>query len=313
MVVLEWLDRSGSKATRRKAAVFGLGLIGSAIHSHLISHRKVISARHSFTWQPGPSQTRQLDAIFQLLATPHGEVDLIWAAGSAGFGAAAEQFLAEHRVFSEVLNKSRELCTLVNRVRFHLLSSGGGLFEGQTHVSAHSRPRPLRPYGEAKWRLEQQAVAELGQGVCIIYRPSSVYGYAGPDARSGLVSTALNCAFANRTLRIFARPDTIRDYVLTEDIGRFVAQQVFAGVEQSQTYILASGKPTSTFEMMVTLEELIGRKLFVRYESQVENALPISFARSALPVDWRVTDLRAGLAITAARFKSMAVEPGYLR
>ena len=53
----------------------------------------------------------------------------------------------------------------------------------------------------------------------LIYRPSSVYGFAGPGTRFGLVAALIHNSIRHRTSRIFGNPHTIRDYVLNADVG----------------------------------------------------------------------------------------------
>ena len=64
---------------------------------------------------------------------------------------------------------------------------------------------------------------------------------------------------------------------------------------------LASGKPTTIFEMLTRVETIIGRKLFYSFDNVSTNATDISFNPAILPQRWFPTDLDTGLRQTARR------------
>ena len=182
---------------------------------------------------------------------------------------------------------------------FHLVSSAGGLFEGQRHVDAASLPKPLRPYGAAK--LRQEGLLLGLQGVAPrIYRPASLYGTPRPSGRAGLIATLLENARLNRVTTISGDAGTLRDYVLVDDAARFIARQVHEGGALSRA-LLASGKPSSIAEVLSAVAARIGRQPYVRYTTQRSNALDMSYRASALPPGWSPADLRTGIARAAGR------------
>jgi UDP-glucose 4-epimerase len=261
-----------------------------------------------FDWQLAENRTAQADAIHSavrdLVRADQGEVpliDVIWSAGTAGFASSEAEAGLELRAFADVLDLSRRLHDLAASSQFHLLSSAGGLFEGQRHVDASSTPAPLRPYGFAK--LEQEAaVRRLPAGMAtLIYRPSSVYGYVGGRARKGLVAVLVLNAIRYGTTSLFGGPDTVRDYVFADDIGGFIADRVLGACRTGDTIFLASGKPTSTSELVAIVQNAMQRQLYVRFDPSRWNALSNSIRPSSLPLDWRPTPLVTGVFKTATR------------
>src|ERR1041385_672024 len=75
---------------------------------------------------------------------------------------------------------------------FHLLSSAGGLYNGQRNVGRDSVPFATNPYGRAKLEQERQLHLALAHTQRMIYRPASVYGFAGPGTRLGLVAALIH-------------------------------------------------------------------------------------------------------------------------
>src|SRR6185437_6053098 len=194
---------------------------------------------------------------------------------------------------------------------FHLISSAGGLFEGQKHVDRTSVPRPLRPYGHAKLEQERLLSRLPGQTRKIIYRLSSVYGFSGTGTRFGLVNTIIQNSVRRQSSNIFGNLHTIRDYVLVSDIGQFVADRLRHLDLNSHIFSLASGKPTTIFEMLKRMEKIVGRRFFYTFDSVRKNATDMSFSPAILPQFWQPTDLETGLRKTARSLvsSSLALAP----
>ena len=86
-----------------------------------------------------------------------------------------------------------------------MISSAGGLFEGQTFCDARSAPTPQRPYGEGKLNQEQLAWGRKGDAKIHIFRPSSVYGVS-PSGRIGLVTALIGIHIAIVWMQGIAEP-----------------------------------------------------------------------------------------------------------
>lgn len=308
MIVVDWRSEA---CVRHIVAIFGVGLVGEAIGNRLQSAHVAAIADFPFSWEDPEAWAAQFSAIAACIgglverAEGGSQIDLVWSAGRAGFAGAEEDFRQEIESFKSILAFAQSLAALPAQppVRFHLISSAGGLFEAQHHVSPTSIPKPLRAYGRAK--LEQETLlAGLPKHVArVVYRLSSVYGFSKGGDRLGLIGTLIQSAINNRTTPIFGKPETLRDYVFADDVGKFVAQRIAARGGASETLLLASGKPSSVAEVIGLIEHVLDRKLLLQFELG-DNTSSNTFAPAAGPVDWRPTPLETGVAQTAMRLRN---------
>ena len=286
-------------------ALFGLGLIGTHILNHLLKHNYTSVARLPFTWNdPLPHKQEisdinkrinnllEADLILKNRSTPP-ILDIIWCAGIGGFGmneAEADQefenFLAVLQLASNAARGSKQPFA-----RFHLMSSGGGLFEGQLGVTLETPPAPRRCYSRLKLRQEQTLLA--ARDLCgFIYRPSSVYGFSGAGKRLGLIPTLLINGSRYQVSTIFGTPDTLRDYVAAHDVGRFIARILASEQHNPEIFHLVSGVSRSLSEVKKIVEQAVNRKLFVCYREDISNNIAnITFSQLSLPKNWEPNDL----------------------
>lgn len=314
MKLMCWAE--AAPARRHIVFLFGSGLIGAAIQQALL--RNAPDARKDifpYDWNDPVARSQQTEALLAAATTwarAGGspdiplQCDVIWAAGRSGFASDSAQMQLETELFSEVLDLARTLEARFSDAQHvrHLFSSAGGLFEGQNFITATSQPNPLRPYGEGK--LAQEALLQAGvrHTRCRIYRPSSVYG-ASPGARLGLIGTLILNGLAGRTTSIFGRPDTLRDYVFADDIGRFVQQQISAPEpDPTKTFVLASGRPSPMFEIIARVEDILQSPLLLRYDTKPTNALHMSFRPATQPPGWRQTAQDTGIRLTEQRLRA---------
>ena len=304
-----------SEGGGRSVALFGTGLIGSAIDDALCNQGVWQSRRIPYDWQDDARRHTALATIGRAIeATAEGErqrCDIIWAAGISGFGAMPSHMEGELRMVAELCSAAD---ALANRhaelaVIFHLISSAGGLFEGKTNIHPETKPMPLRPYGTGKLEQEGLVLALQPRVAARIYRPASAYGFR-PGARQGLFAALIANALSNQTSLISGSERTLRDYVFNRDIGKFVADNVLAPAGGTATYLLASGKPTSMFEAIALIERLLARPLYRRFESRASNARDLSFASSGLPPGLMRTPLEAGLAWLKTQIQNAVIRRG---
>jgi nucleoside-diphosphate-sugar epimerase len=308
------LDRTGVDDTCHIVALFGTGLIGRSILTALAIKARFRQRRLQFSWQEPGRRRREAVEIEQYIANLAGavrgnitecSVNIVWAAGLAGFASSRADTEAELEGFRDVLGIAERLSERFPQARhaFHLTSSAGGLFEGQRLVSLQSIPRPRRPYGELKLAQERLLESSPAPMARLVYRPSSVYGFLGEGIRLGLVGVLARNAIRHQVSRIFGAPDSLRDYVLAADIGRFIAGQLTRTTSNTEVFLLASGRPSAMFEMLQRVERAVGRRLYVQFDSQPCWTEHNSYRSSALPAGWRVTALDTGIRQTATRLK----------
>jgi UDP-glucose 4-epimerase len=306
--MLDWPVAGFERPSHHIVLLFGLGLIGSAILAAVMT--RVVARRRDlpFAWHEDGDRVGQSAAILsfarEVASAQRGEearVSIVWSAGRAGFASSTADLMSEQHAFAEVLDIGRRLHDFTESTSFHLLSSAGGLFEGQRHIDAACTPAPLRPYGVAKLEQEERLGALSDRMAIVVYRPTSVYGYAGAQARRGFVAALVQNAIRNETTRIFGGSDTIRDYVFVDDVGSFIAEQLVTPRPEMRKCLLASGKPTAMLELTAIVENTLQRKLYFQYEAEPSNALSVSVRPSSLPKGWRPTPLAIGIYRTAAR------------
>ena len=329
MLILHNPQNDGEKPITSIAAVFGVGLIGVHLVNNLYQYQYKTAHSLPFSWQdashrkkekadiryyiqnlmknpdhdPGNSHCRgglyALPTQAGVNPAPANRIDFVWSAGKGGFGMEQSDTLPELASFSEVM----EMAIAVRRetpscqVRFHMLSSAGGLFEGQRNVNADSQPAPKRPYGALK--LAQEKMLDDCDGLIrFIYRPTSVYGFAGLNRRLGLIPTLLLNGTKNKVSTIFGAPETLRDYVWADDIGAFMADMIASQIESSSRFLLASGKPSALFEIFNRIEKILNKKLFCHYIKSGGNAEHNTFSMRPRPACWNPVDLETGIRRT---------------
>ena len=283
----------------QRVLLFGTGAVGGAIRRALSKQADVDREDTlPFDWNAAPLQQEQaaaiLDRITLALPDPQPSVDLVWAAGRCGFAASEAQTANELASFRHVLTLARQIHER-HALRFHLVSSAGGLFEGQIAVAARTAPAPLRPYGRLK--LEQEKlVADSGLRQ-IVYRPSTLYGLLRPHTRHGLIQTFVLSGLQHAVANVFGRLSTLRDYVFEDDVGSFIARRVLsrAAAETSAIpHLLACGRPVSIEQVRSTVERVLRRRIYVTLRPDDIGSADITFA--APPQEWQPpVDLETGV------------------
>lgn len=303
MIFLRWNSATGPD---KIVLVFGSGLVGHSIIHQLEWNGYVAVGQFETSWT-APELLRQQfrrisDFAAQADTAGNAELHLVWSAGTGGFASAEQDLEHEQEGFRCAVDLFSEFRASQPAV-FHFISSAGGLFEGQVLVDEDSRAAPRRPYGKMKLRQEALVGAQHDGDIrrVRIYRPSTVYGVHEFDHRSGLVSHLCWNALRNFPTVLEANIHALRDYVYVNDMGRYLARQIQAGLaDQRQLYYLVSGKPSSIFEIRQRIEKLVGRSVLFQFSSNNNggsrsNDKDITFSRQMLPTDWSPVDLDYGL------------------
>jgi hypothetical protein len=278
--------------------IFGEGLIGSAICNAFpacFSREEM-----KFAYNDVTLQREHLDAISSRIAQLRGamldSLHVVWAAGKAGFSASEHDTESELTIYHNVLNFALSCVELYpgTTVMFHCVSSAGGLFEGQKHVTSLSKPLPLRPYGRLKQTEEELLLATPDSIQKKIYRLSSVYGFIRKGNRLGLVSTLIYNGANQKVSSIVGTTATLRDYVCSSDIGRYIARVIDEGIDRRDSAImhLVNGKPTSIYEIKRIIEIILGKKIYIAFHDGDDNSRDITFSPSMAPAGWIMHDIQ---------------------
>jgi UDP-glucose 4-epimerase len=292
----------------RVIAIFGVGLIGSAVVSAIHSYLMLDSVSLPLNWLDPGQQKRHLKAIEEIIInhlalTSRSRLDVVWCAGQAGFSASEHQTSIELTNFRRVLAMAIRIADRFPKrdMRFHLISSAGGLFDGQRDVTVTSNPTPKRPYGKLKRKQEQLLEKIPGIYNRYIYRPSSVYGLFRPGQRRGLISTMVTNGIRNQVTYITGRMTTLRDFVAVNDVANFVLSRLRQkNKPEIEAYMLVSGKPSTILEIKKNVENVINKRLYINYLLDPSNEEDNSFSSSVMPQDWRPSSLRQNIQIIYA-------------
>lgn len=325
MLILHNAENNRESAEISIAVVFGVGLIGTHLVRNLLKQQYSIIHNLPFSWQTPQQWKREKTDILGCIKNyvtqnddhgsahcrgglyalpsrtginpaPTNRIDFVWSAGKGGFAMGENDTRPEMDSFSQVV----EIALAVLRknpscqVRFHMTSSAGGLFEGQRNVNTDTLPAPGRPYAFLKL-AQEKILGDCDELIRFIYRPTSVYGFAGLSRRLGLIPTLLWNGTKNKVSTIYGAPETLRDYVWADDIGAFIARMIASKASLSNRFILASGKPSALFEVLNHVEKRLNKKLFRHYIKSGGNAGHNTFSMKTYPVGWKPLYLETGI------------------
>lgn len=287
--------------------VFGAGLIGYNVIFSLQGYT-FFQVEMPFSWNSLEKQEEDEKIIVAQLkmwgsifpGKNPKSISIVWSAGKGGFNSSKLELENEMISFKNVICLLEKIQAIFpnSRYSFHMISSAGGLFEGQCNVGIDSVPDPKRAYGVLKLRQERYLL-ERDIGVPkIIYRPSSVYGFAGSGRRLGLVSTLMLNAIRNKVSTIYGGMNTLRDYLFASDISKFIVMNILNLSCKDSVFILANGKPSTICEIIKKIEFVVNRKFYVRYELSDVNSADNSYSRKTIPQCFNLTDLDTGIRKT---------------
>lgn len=289
MILLE--DRPNGRAV----LLVGLGLIGSKTLQHCLLRGYKVAETRRLDWSTASSlQTGYLEADeLWLLRHSSDPLSVVWSAGNSGFTseeAATNLELDHFKFFLDWFSRLAER----RPANLHLVSSAGGLFEGQMRISRESVPRPQRPYGQLKLDQEELARRMVDPKALTTYRPSSVFGLSATSARRGLLGVLIGNCLQRKVTTIFGSLETVRDYVWADDIGRYLARRVLVNprptTDSQDPVFLFSGTPTSTVAAVALAERVSNRPCYLSLIPPKQESPNMTYHHSLQPLGWRPTD-----------------------
>lgn len=285
-------------------AIFGEGLVGGSLRDLLLQRGVVLESRHEVNW--GRDNFRgslnQIQIFVSKRLQHKDHISFVWSAGRAGFAAGKEEVEQEfqfYQIFLEMISKLIEVHSDVH-FSLHLVSSAGGLFEGQTGVNQFSVPGPRRPYGELKLRQEHalQRLSEKETHLKYsIYRLSTVYGAIHSSKRMGLISNLVHNGFLRLVTPISGDLTTLRDYVHSFDVAKIMVAGIQShrlGLSMPIIFVLG-GKPTSIYEIKSIIEFYLRHKVYINMSYTPQNSLNITFQSMPPPFGMHSMDIRCGI------------------
>ncbi len=298
----------GNDEKLRIIVIFGTGLVGTAIGDGLRSAGNANLKQVAYEWFDSDKQDEQLSIIEKNIAELYKyrtvcAIHVVWSAGKAGFNANEQETDIELDNYLKIVDFTKNLSSTFENllVVYHAVSSAGGLFEGQRHVTAGTSISPKRPYSWLKVKQENTLyeIEPLENFKKCIYRLSSVYTYIMPGQRLGLITTLIINGIRQNISYITGSLTTIRDYVFAPDIGRYFSLRLMGNnfSNDIETLTLVSGKPTTIHEIKKRVESTINKRIYVNYSLHKTNEENISFSQSLIPKKFENTDMRTAITM----------------
>jgi len=297
LIFIEAVDPAAGR--RSITLLFGAGLIGRAIVKALRLRVDAQPLTLPCDWNDPRSRRDDIAHIEERVGSSADVVNVIWSAGKGGFFATSAETALELETYKEVVALASRLRQRTHApVVFHLISSAGGLYEGQRHITADSTPAPVRPYGFLKLHQEAWLRDRLDLSGIRIYRVSSAYGYVEPGTRTGLVGALITDGLRRSVTHLNATMRTLRDFVFVDDIGAYIADQLTRrDATALEMNFLVRARPCSILEVQHMIEDVMGRQLLVAYTADAANSADITFSEELQPSGWHPSDLRSNIGI----------------
>ena len=309
MLILNRISFTSNRHLIELVLLFGTGLIGSELAESLVKRGFVVH-KLNFNWCDSKQQDLDiqymLSSAFAVVKNSQYLIDsspiyirlsVAWAAGAAGFAGSQDLLNEELNSYQKVLDITEFLNKKIqpNSASFHLISSAGGLFEGQQNINISTQPNPKRPYGCAK--VKQETMLEcLPKNINkIVYRPSTVYGVRSNPNRKGLIYNLLTMGISREAINFNGSMDTLRDYVCSNDVADYISRQLVIDQMKDSLYFLVSGRPVSIFHLKKLVERCIGKKVNIIYEHEPNNSADICFKQTCVPADWNGRTVEEGI------------------
>jgi len=290
--------------------LWGSGAVGHAVRRALLTRgclERIVVANN---WaEPVSLQQDVARAHAEAAVAEAAQLHHVFAAGSAGFSSDKRHCDVELATWKAILEGIQEHRSNSPRsqleIHVHLISSAGGLFEGQCNVTNVSKPTPMRAYGHLKYAQERLLLDRFGSANSHIYRLSSVYDEPHPNRRRSLISNLILNSFAHRVTQVTGNLDTLRDYLPAADAANFIADCVLnigaRDAEEGAPVTLASGRSSTILEVLRLVELSTRRKPLIAL-APAQNAASVSFQPNCLPSRFAPTDLRTQIGVLVRNY-----------
>lgn len=157
-----------------------------------------------------------------------------------------------------------EICA-TSGVKKVVYASSGGTIYGEPRETPITEDHPLVPtsaYGQSKLTIENYLgfYARTASLDVDILRISNPYGpYQNPFGIQGIVAVAMGCAHSGRTLRLYGRGETVRDYIYIQDV---VDAMLRAGKKPgSHVTNISTGLGFSVIQIVEAVEKATGTSI----------------------------------------------------
>lgn len=191
-----------------------------------------------------------------------------------------------------------------------LLVSSGGTVYGNPHylpIDEGHPTDPISPYGITKLALEKYAqFFNRIEGLpVVIVRPGNPYG---PNQlgmlQQGFIGASIDAVLNNKTINVFGKRGTVRDYIFIDDLSRGLVAALMSG-ETGKIYNIGTGIGYDNLAVLHILNEIVSKDgLAVNWYNEPQRSYDVtenvlSAARLTHVSGWRPeADLRRGLQLS---------------
>lgn len=172
--------------------------------------------------------------------------------------------LQEFELLSKIIIKLNTL----NIMKFIQLSSGGTVYGDKTgSINEDAALKPINLYGISKSFIENFLNAnyyENGMHNCVIRVANPYGGYQLAEKQQGLIPIVLRNLITDKDLKLWARKNTIRDYIYIDDFLHGLEILIKNSIDNG-VYNLGSGVGHSINDIIEISEKKVNKKLNVIY------------------------------------------------
>lgn len=206
-----------------------------------------------------------------------------------------------------------EACIL-NRVKKIVFLSSGGTVYGSPliiPVAEDTVQNPICSYGTHKLISEKiiQLYGNISELDYKIVRLSNPYGpYQRPTGKQGVIASFIYNALRNEDIYVYGDGTTIRDYIYIDDAIDGIISITNSDSEYSIVN-LGTGIGTSLNEIIVNIENVLGKKLRVVHLANRSVDVPVSVLDterySKIAPDHHMMNISDGIKKTVVYYKSL--------
>lgn len=208
--------------------------------------------------------------------------DLVYHLVSTTVPTTSNQHISEELISNVVVtSKILEACVRQKVKKVVFISSGGTVYgKGkECPIKENSITNPISSYGIQKLTIEKLLYLYhylYGLDYRII-RLANPYGpYQRPNGILGVVTTFTYKALKDEEIVIYGDGSVVRDFIYIDDAIRGIFNIVnYAG--KYKIFNLGQGKGTSVNEVVKTIEELLGKKLKIKYVESRKVDVPVNY------------------------------------
>lgn len=208
--------------------------------------------------------------------------DIVYHLVSTTVPATSNQKITQELMANVIFtSKLLDACVKMKIKKVIFLSSGGTVYgkENKCPLKEKTPTNPISSYGVQKVTIEKLLYLYrylYGLDYRII-RLANPYGpYQRPNGVLGAVTTFTYKALKDEQIVVFGDGSVVRDYIYIDDAIRAI-QKIADGENRHRTFNLGCGYGVSIKELLITIENVLGKELNISYQSGRKADVPINF------------------------------------